>query len=251
MAGQDNPVNLVNHVEKNLRVSASRHEKIIYNGDRVISAKRINGYLLDGPDVLDFGLSRHPQPDVPKATIGNMPLDGGNLIVEAADYEDFLAREPKAKCVIKALTGSKEYINRLPRYCLWLKDVSPVLLDEMPLVMERVAKCREFRLAHKDRGTQKLAERPTLSRETNNPKSAIIIPKVSSERRDYVPMGFIDGNTIVTDLAFIVPDATLYYFCVFTSRMHMAWMLGVRGADEKRLPLFSRPRVQHLHLAVF
>ncbi len=99
----------------------------------------------------------------------------------------------------------------------------------MPIVMERVAKCRAWRLASKSADTRKRAATPTLFREQKTPKTAIIIPKVSSERRDYIPIGFIDDSVIVTDLAFIIPDATLYHFGILTSRMHNAWMRAVAG----------------------
>ena len=102
----------------------------------------------------------------------------------------------------------------------------------MPLVMERVAKCREWRLASKSADTRKHAATPTLFREQNNPRTAIIIPKTSSEKRDYIPIGFIDDSVIVTDAAFLIPGATLYHFGILTSRMHMAWMRAVAGRLE-------------------
>ena len=171
---------------------------------------------------------------MPALTMGNMPLDGGNLIIEADEYSNFIGQEPKAVQVIKRLTGSKEYIQGLDRWCLWLKGVEPSLIRSMPLVMERVAKCREWRFASKSADTRKHAATPTLFREQKNPKTAIIIPKVSSEKRDYIPIGFIDDSVIVTDLAFIIPDATLYHFGILTSRMHNAWMRAVAGRLEMR-----------------
>ena len=208
---------------------AMARKKVIYEGESEISAENINGYLVDAPDVFIKSRSKALCENKPPIAMGNMPLDGGNLIIEAADYGDFITKEPKAVSVIKKLTGSNEYINRLPRYCLWLKGVSPVALDEMPLVLDRVAKCREWRQNRKDAGTRKHAATPALFREQKNPMSAIIVPKVSSEKREYVPLGFIDDSTIVTDLAFIIPDATLYDFGILTSRMHMAWMRAVAG----------------------
>ena len=197
-------------------------------------AKNINGYLSDAPDVFIASRSKPSDSTAPQLTMGNMPLDGGNLIVEEADYADFISREPKALAVVKRLVGSKEFINGLTRYCLWLKDIEPTVLRTMPLVMERVEKCRQFRLASKDKGTQKHAKTPSLFREQKNPQTAVIIPKVSSENREYIPMGVIDDSVIVTDLAFIIPNATLYHFGILTSRMHNAWMRAVAGRLEMR-----------------
>ena len=125
---------------------------------------------------------------------------------------------------VKFADGSQGYAD-----CLWLKDVEPSVIRANPLVMERVAKCREWRLASKSADTRKHADTPALFREQKNPKTAIIIPKVSSEKRDYIPIGFIDDSVIVTDLAFLIPDATLYHFGILSSRMHMAWMRAVAG----------------------
>ena len=207
--------------------------RTIYDGDRVLPAQNINAYLLDAPDI---AVSPRPRPlcNVPRLIMGNMPLDGGALIIEESERADFLAKEPGAAPFLKRLVGSKELINNLPRWCLWLKDVPPEKIRALPLVMSRVAKCRENRLASRAADTRKHAATPALFRETNNPKTAVVVPKVSSERREYVPMGFIDDSIIVTDLVFLVPDGTLYHFGVLTSSVHMAWMRVVCGRLEMR-----------------
>ena len=237
--------------------------KTIYDSDgEGAVAAHINGYLVDAPDIV---VESRPKPlcDVPPIMMGNMPLDGGNLIIEKEELPKFagnsasvgasvpLARSHRAGVTlpdagravaprpplppyIKRLTGSKEYIQGLDRYCLWLKDVEPSVIRANPLVMERVAKCREWRLASKSADTRKHANTPALFREQKNPKTAIIIPKVSSEKRDYIPIGFIDDSVVVTDLAFLIPDATLYHFGILSSRMHMAWMRAVAGRLEMR-----------------
>ena len=120
-------------------------------------------------------------------------------------------------------------INKKDRYCLWLKGVSPTELRKMPLVLERIALCRQDRLASPDAGRQKLADTPHLFRETHNPETYIIVPSVSSERRRYVPMGFLKADTIPTNLVLIIPDATLYHFGILESNVHMAWMRAVCG----------------------
>ena len=138
------------------------------------------------------------------------------------------------KQFIKKLISSKEYINNKPRYCLWLKDVSPTVLRQMPAVIERIDGVRKMRLASSDAATRRLADTPWLFRETNNPETYIIVPSVSSERRRYVPMGFLKADTIPTNLVLIIPDATLYHFGILESNVHMAWMRAVCGRLEMR-----------------
>ena len=171
--------------------------------------------------------------DGPKMTTGNRPAEGGHLIIEKEDYEDFIKAEPNAKKYIKLLTGAREYINNQERYCLWLAGVSPAELRKMPLVLERIEKCRNDRLNGAD-DRKKLADTPTLFREQKNPKTYIIVPATSSENRRYIPLGFLDENTIPTNSAVIIPDATLYHFGVLTSNVHMAWMRAVCGRLESR-----------------
>jgi hypothetical protein len=166
---------------------------------------------------------------VPMITKGCQPTDGGNLIIEDSELEEFLCKEPNAKKYIKKLVGAKEFINNQNRWCLWLVDVSPSEIRKMPLVMERVEKVREMRLNSSDAGTRKLADTPTVFRETYNPKTFIIIPSTTSERRRYVPLGFLGEDTISTNLNLIIPNATLYHFGVLTSNVHMAWMRAVCG----------------------
>ncbi len=207
-------------------------KKRLYTSDRFNYVENINPYLIEGPTVFIEG-RKHPLSDVPEMTTGNRPADGGNLIIEAEDYDDFVSREPAAQKYIKRLVGSEEFINNKMRYCLWLVGISPAELRTMPLVMKRVEACRIDRLkGAPDR--QKLADTPTLFRETKNPDSYIIVPAVSSEKRRYVPMGFMDKDTISTNLNLIIPDADLYLFGILTSNVHMAWMRAVAGRLEMR-----------------
>lgn len=202
-------------------------ERILFDGNAEKRVKNINAYLIDADNI--FIESRNkPICDVPEMTTGNRPADGGNLIIEAEDYEEFISKEPNAIKYIKKLTGAAEYINNKDRYCLWLVGVSPAELRKMPEVMKRIEACRQDRLGGApDR--QKLADTPTLFRETNNPEAYIIIPYTSSEQRKYIPLGFLDKDTIPTDSARIIPNATLYHFGVLTSNVHMAWMRVVCG----------------------
>lgn len=200
----------------------------IYVDGRFKAANNINAYLLDAPDEFICNRSK-PLWNVPRMMTGNRPADGGNLIIEKEDYEEFIRKEPQAKPYIKKLVGSSEFINNKERWCLWLVGVTPAELRKMPLVLKRVEACKQDRENSPDAGRRKLAETPTLFREINNPASFILVPQVSSERRRYVPMGFLDCNTISTNLNFIIPEATMYQFAILTSNIHMAWMRAVCG----------------------
>ncbi len=212
---------------------ADTKAKTIYlSNAQTIQASNINGYLIDATDAWIESRNKSIC-NVPEMTTGNRPADGGHLIIEEDDYEDFITKEPAAIPYIKKLTGAEEYINNKDRYCLWLVGVSPAQLRSMPLVMERVQACREDRLnGAADR--QKLAETPWLFRETHNYESYILVPRHSSESRRYIPLGFLNKDVIASDAALIIPNATLYHFGVLTSNVHMAWMRVVCGRLEMR-----------------
>ena len=202
-------------------------QKQLYSSERFQLVDNINFYLIEAPTV--FVESRNkPICDIPSMTTGNRPADGGHLIIENDEIEEFLKKEPNAQKYIKKLIGSEEFINNKKRWCLWLVDANPAELLKMPEVMKRIELCRQDRLnGAPDR--QKLADTPTLFRETKNPNTFIVVPAVSSERRKYVPIGFLDSATIPTNLVTIIPDASLYHFGVLTSNVHMAWMRAVCG----------------------
>ena len=188
----------------------------------------INGYLIEGKRQVYVREASEVLSDSTKPIMfGNMPIDGGNLIIEAPDYEEF-ASDPDIEPYVKKLVGSKELLHNLPRYCLWLPD-APETIKQKPIIAERIEGCRTMRQASKDPGCQKMADRAHEFRDLNNPDTAIVIPGVSSERREYIPMGFIGNDTIVTNLCHIVPNGTLYDFGILESRMHMTWMRTVCG----------------------
>lgn len=205
----------------------NNNKRKLYTNERMQLVDNINAYLIDAPNVF-IESKNQPICNVPKMTTGNRPADGGHLIIEAEDYEEFIKKEPKAKQYIKCLTGALEFINNKPRYCLWLVGITPNELRAMPEVLKRVEACKEDRLnGAADR--QKLAATPWLFRETNCPKSYIIVPATSSENRKYIPMGFLDDNTIATNAAIIIPNADKYYFGILESNVHMAWLRAVCG----------------------
>jgi hypothetical protein len=216
--------------------SQSTKQKLIYISDsQTIKASNINPYLLDADDVLVESRNK-PLSDVPQMIYGNKPADGGNLIIEAKDYEDFIAKEPNAAKWIHPLLGAEEFINNKKRYCLWLVGISPAELKAMPLVYERVRLCKETREASVAAAIRKFAETPHLfaQRTQLEGKEYIIVPRHSSESRRYIPLGFVDGNVIASDAVLTIPNTSIYHFGVLTSNVHMAWMRVVCGRLEMR-----------------
>mgnify|MGYP001048854251 CR=1 FL=1 len=215
-------------------------EKIIYEyadikGEpHALAATNINPYLVDAPDVV-LENRRTPVCPVPGIGIGNKPIDGGHYLFSNDEKAEFLRREPQAEKWFRRWLGADEFINGYQRWCLWLGDCPPNELRQMPEAMKRVDAVRQFRLASKSPPTQKLADTPTRFHVENMPASTyLLIPKVSSERRTFIPIGFMHSDTLSSDLVFIVPDASLYHFGVLTSTMHMAWVRSVCGRLESR-----------------
>jgi hypothetical protein len=204
-------------------------EKTIYDGDEKIVAKNINPYLVDSPDVLVENRTT-ALCDIPAMVYGNKPADGGHLFIKAEEYKNFIKKEPQARKYIRKIYGSVEYINNIDRYCLWLIDVKPSELKKMPLVMERIEKVRQFRLDSPKAATRESAATPTLFQEIRQPRSTyILVPRVSSERRRYIPIGFVSSRIIASDAAQIITKASLYHFGVLTSSIHNAWARAVCG----------------------
>ncbi|MBO5125720.1 MAG: class I SAM-dependent DNA methyltransferase [Spirochaetaceae bacterium] len=209
--------------------------KRIFNPDgTVVLAQNINGYLLDNPDIFIESRSK-PLCAVPEIGIGNKPIDGGNYLFTEDEMKAFVRKEPLSEKYFKKWLGADEFINGYYRYCLWLGDCSPAELLKMPECLKRVQAVRELRLASKSEGTRKLAEKPTRFHVENMPKgNYIVVPKVSSEKRTYIPVGFLSSHIFASDLVFLIPDAEIYHFGVLTSSVHMAWMRAVCGRLESR-----------------
>ena len=203
-------------------------EKYIFDDEGKVTAKNINPYLVDAPDIFVESRSK-PLCNVPEMITGNRPADGGHLIIEDADLAEFIKADPLSEKYIRRFMGSVEYINNKKRWCLWLVGVPASELRKMPEVMKRVAACKQDRENAPDEGRQKLALTPALFREKNNPETFIVVPSVSSERRRYIPIGFLDKNTIVSNLVLLIPDTTLYHFGILTSNVHMTWTKVVCG----------------------
>lgn len=191
--------------------------------------KNINPYLVDAPNV--FVESRNkPLCNTPEIGMGNQPIDDGNYLFTEDEMEAFIAQEPNSKELFKPFYGAKEFINRKPRYCLWLGECTPAELRQMPFCRERVEKVRNFRLSSPRGNTRDLAATPTHFQTENMPQSNyLVIPNSSSEKRFYIPIGFMQANTISSNAVQIIPDATLYHLGILTSNVHMAWMRLVCG----------------------
>ena len=202
---------------------------LLFDNDKVTHVSHINAYLMDAPDVF-VGSRQNPLCNVPQIGIGNKPIDGGNYLFTQEEMEDFIKQEPLSEQYFKPWYGAVEFIHQNPRYCLWLGNCSPAELRRMPHCLKRIEAVRDMRLASKSAGTRKLADRPTRFHVENMPENNfIIIPETSSEKRRYVPMGFMSPQVLASNLVFLIPDATLYHFGILESNVHMAWMRVVAG----------------------
>ena len=200
----------------------------------VKEARNINPYLIDAPDALIVNRTL-PLCSSPEIGIGNKPIDGGNYLFTEEEKEEFLKLEPAAAEYFRKWLGADEFINGWNRWCLWLGDCPPDVLRRMPECLKRVEAVRRLRQESKSAPTRNLADTPTRFHVENMPsKRFLVIPRVSSERRVYIPMDFINPETIVGDHCQIVRDATLYHFGVLTSAMHMDWTRRVCGRLESR-----------------
>ena len=191
-------------------------------------------YLFDAGNVVNRHLvveeTSRPLCDVPQLVIGSKPIDEGHYIFTSDERREFLRKEPGAAKYLHPYVGSVEFINGHSRWILYLEDIPPHELRTMPAVKERVAAVRAFRLQSKSEGTRKLAQTPTRFHVTVVPPSPfLVIPKVSSERRDYVPIGWMKPPTIPSDLVFVLQGADLWHFGILTSGMHMAWLRQIGG----------------------
>lgn len=193
-----------------------------------LAVKNINPYLIPADNIL-IRSRQNPLCAVPKMSFGNMPLDGGHLILSDTEALELKNKYPGISPYIKPLISAKEFLNNGKRWCLWLVGAAPELIRKSPEIMDRIEKVKKFRSDSKAPSTQKFASTSHLFRDRNNPDSAIVAPRVSSENRKYIPMGFFDKDSIIGDTCMSVPGATLYHFGVLESEMHMAWVRHVCG----------------------
>lgn len=199
-----------------------------------IAAANISPYLVPGPDLAIVNRSKPLCPS-PEIGIGNKPIDGGNYLFTEEEMHAFVKVEPKAKNYFRPWYGADEFINGDHRWCLWVGDAASDVLRAMPSVMQRIENVKRLRLNSTSKPTRELAKSPTRFHVENKPKQRfMVIPKVSSERRQYIPMGLMEPSALASDLLFVLTGATHYHFGVLTSEMHMAWVRQVCGRLESR-----------------
>ena len=212
-----------------------RDKRVIYDNGKFNEAKNINAYLVDAPNVLINSRSS-PICNVSKADFGSMPNDNGFL----SDYSkeqvlEINTKYPESKNMFKLFIGATEFLHKKERYCLWLKGISPMLIKKVPPVYEAVEKVKELRNNSNREATRKLADIPMLFGEIRQPDGDyLVIPCHSSEKRRYIPVGYVDKNVICSNANILVPNANLYSFGVLMSNVHNSWMRIVSGRLEMR-----------------
>ena len=202
---------------------------IIFEGKQIIEATNISPYLINSPSIF---IERRNKPlcDVPPFIRGCQPTDDGNFILNEKEKDELLTKEPQAKQFIRPFMMGKDFIQRKPRYCIWLVGADPSELHHCHLILERVARVRDFRIKSSKAATREKAEFPTLFDEIREPQTKYIaLPKVSSERRRYIPLDYLSQNIIPGDKIYYLQNATLYHFGILNSNVHMAWTRATCG----------------------
>lgn len=194
-----------------------------------IAVQNINPYLVDAPDVILIRRSS-PISSVPEINYGSMAIDNGHLLLTDQEQAEIISQTPQAKKYIRRFIGGDEFINNWNRWCLWLVGVPPNDLQGFPLILNRVKAVKTYRLSSRRETTVKLADFPTLFGENRQPNAPyLLLPKVSSENRPYLPIGFCQPEVIASGSCLVIKEAKLYHFGILTSAMHMAWMRATAG----------------------
>lgn len=203
--------------------------KKIFNNNIIHIANNINAYLLDAPNII-IGRLNGSISGLPEMVFGNKPSDGGHLILSQTEGEDLLFKYPEAKSIVKFYQGADSFINGETRYCLWIPDELVHFAKSIPEISQRLENVAAFRLASKADSTVLYADRPHLFKQrAHKDGESLIIPRVSSERREYIPIGFLDNRTIVSDAAQVIYNTNIFIFGIITSKMHMAWVKTIGG----------------------
>lgn len=209
--------------------NVSNEPKYLYQGNFRKLAKNINPYLMDATNIIVDGRSK-PLSKLPEMKFGNMPNDGGGLILDFEQQKELVVNHPHAQKFIRPLLGSSEYIRGDKRYCLWIENNYLEEALKIPFIKERIEKTKIHRINSKDSGTKELAKRSHQFRDRNVAKESLfIIPSVSSERREYIPCGYLSSENIVSNSAQVIYDAEPYIFAIINSRIHMVWVRAVGG----------------------
>lgn len=212
-------------------IATSFKDKIIYSLDRYQKVKNINAYLIEAENVF-IENRKKPICNVNEMLFGSMPNDGGHLSsIDEKEMAEIINKYPESKICFKKIVGADEFINGKTRWCLWLKNISPNLINSIPYIKQKVSAVQELRENSSRDATKRLALTPFLFGEIRQPEKGnyLLIPSTSSERRRYIPIGFLDSSIIATNANLIVPNATLCEFGILTSNVHNAWMRVVAG----------------------
>lgn len=219
---------------------AAHPAPVIFEYDEVggdahpVAARTINPYLVDGPDVW-VESRRSTLCDVPAICFGSMPNDGGHLLLSDEEKNDLVSQEPAASAFIRPFMGAREFLNGASRWCVWLAESSPGVLKGLSLLRARVHAVKKYREASKREATRRLAEVPGLFGEIRQPSDRyLLVPRHTSERRTYIPIGFMPATVVAGDANLVIPHATEYHFGILSSAMHMAWVRAVCGRLESR-----------------
>ena len=211
----------------------------IFDADLELDAKNINPYLVDAPNMY-IGNRSKPLCDVPIMRIGNQPIDGGHYLFTDEEKQDFIIKEPKSAKWFRPWIGADEFIYGYQRYCLWLGDCTPSELKLMPEALKLVEAVQKSRMKSTRASTRKLAETPRRFQVETMPSGRyIVIPEVTSERRKYIPIGFLNSDVLCSNKLKIIDSESLYFFGVLTSEIHMIWMRAVCGRLESRFQYSS------------
>ena len=205
-------------------------EKLLYSNGTMFRTKHINGYLMAAPNVFIQSRGKPLSPNMPTMSKGSQPTDGGNLILSEKEKNDIVKKYPDAKEFIKRYIGSDDFINNKYRYCLWLKDISPSKYRKNTMITERISHVADIRKKSPTKSVQKAADIPMLFTQIRQPETDYLaVPEVSSEKRRYIPIGYLSADVIGSNKLYIISNATLYMFGVLTSNVHMAWVRVVSG----------------------
>lgn len=209
---------------------AKEEEKLLIDGGNVRRVPHINAFLAAAPDVF-VESRRRPMAEVPPMTFGSMANDGGHLILEPAEAEELMQIRPELAEVVRPFLGAEEYLHGRERWCLWFAGQEMERFERIPEVTGRILSVRRYREESSREATRKLARTPHLFGEIRQPEtgSYILVPRVSSHRREYIPMGFLSARVIASDSTLIIPNADAYLFGILSSAMHMAWVRTVAG----------------------
>jgi hypothetical protein len=207
----------------------SKNPKYIFHKTLKTSVRNVSPYLFEGDNVYVFG-RRSQLSNVPSMNFGSMPNDGGYLTLSPEEYEQLTEQDSRSKAYIKKFAGSKEFINNIPRWCIWIEEEELNEASKIKFIKDRIQKVKGHREQSERGATNTLAASPHRFAEIRYKKTnSIIVPRVSSERREYMPIGFLNSNYVISDSAQAIYDASEWVFAMITSRIHMTWLRAVAG----------------------